>query len=158
MPDLVETLRDKLNAKGWALVTAESCTGGMLAVRITDCPGVSSAFDRGFITYSNEAKEDTLKVPHSILEKHGAVSPETAKAMVEGALGASKANLAVSVTGIAGPDGGTPSKPVGLVYIGYGLKGQPPKAAEHQFAGGRPEVRRQSVEAALEHALSLLKE
>lgn len=157
MSDLVDQLFDKLKEHEWKLVTAESCTGGMIAAVITDKPGSSDFFERGFVTYSNEAKMDSLGVAEETLKTHGAVSEETAIEMAEGALKNSLANVSVSVTGIAGPDGGTPAKPVGLVYIGYGLKGGVAQATAHQFAGNREEIRLQTVREALKHLLSTLK-
>ncbi|MDB5491747.1 MAG: Protein Implicated in repair function with RecA and MutS [Micavibrio sp.] len=113
-------------------------------------------FERGFVTYSNNSKTELLDVSREILETCGAVSQECAIAMVQGALKNSKADLGVSVTGIAGPDGGSEDKPVGLVYIGYALRGEPAKVAKHNFAGDRGAVRFQTVEAALTHIHELL--
>ena len=156
MPDLLEQLTAALKAKGFKIATAESCTGGMIAAVLTCLPGSSAIFDRGWVTYSNESKNQLLNVPEDILREHGAVSPQTAEAMVAGVLKFSEADIAVSVTGIAGPDGGTIEKPVGLVFIGYGLKSGEIKTAEHHFNGNRDEVREQTVAAALTHALELL--
>ncbi len=117
----VETLEElvvqKLAQQGKKLATAESCTGGLLAKRITDVPGSSAVFDMGCVTYANEAKEALIFVPHEILEQHGAVSEETARAMAQGIVKRSGSHIGVGITGIAGPDGGTPEKPVGLIYI-----------------------------------------
>src|SRR5690606_21949365 len=115
-------LAEKMSAKNLMLVTAESCTGGLLANTITHKPGVSKIFERGFVTYSNESKMEMLGVPREILDNYGAVSAECAQLMAEGALKNSRATLSVAITGIAGPDGGSPEKPVGLVYFGYALK------------------------------------
>jgi nicotinamide-nucleotide amidase len=156
MPDLLSDLFSRLKDKGWMMATAESCTGGLISAAITAVPGSSSFFDRGFVTYSNEAKIQMLGVPEETIVSFGAVSEETALAMVEGALRKSRAHLALSVTGIAGPTGGSDEKPVGLVYIGYGLRGEEPKVARHNFKGPRDSVREQSAAAALQHALSLL--
>lgn len=156
MPDLMSDLFSRLKEKKWMMATAESCTGGLIAAAITAVPGSSSVFDRGFITYSNQSKTEMLEVRDDILEAHGAVSEQTAAAMVTGALRKSRAQLAVAVTGIAGPDGGSAEKPVGLVYIGYGLRGHDPKVAKHNFGGPRESVREQTAAAALNHALSLL--
>ena len=157
MSDLVEQLSEKLRAKKWKLVTAESCTGGMIATAITDKAGSSDVFDRGFVTYSNQAKIDNLGVDEATLQKHGAVSQETAIEMAKGALENSQANVSVSVTGIAGPGGGTPQKPVGLVYIGYGLKGGVVQAKAFNFSGqNREEVRLNTTRAALQELLSIL--
>lgn len=138
------------------LATAESCTGGMIAAFMTELAGSSSVFERGFVTYSNDSKEELLDVSREILENYGAVSAQTAAAMVDGTLGRSHANIAVSVTGIAGPSGGSPEKPVGLVYIGWGEQGKPALTAEHHFSGDRAAIRRQSAEAALSHLIEYL--
>lgn len=138
------------------LATAESCTGGLIAAAMTDRPGSSSVFERGFVTYSNEAKTELLDVPKDILMKHGAVSSQVATAMVKGAIAHSRAELALSVTGIAGPDGGTEAKPVGLVYIGFGDKVGVVEVAEHRFKGDRDSVRKQTVEAALKHMIKFV--
>lgn len=134
--------------------TAESCTGGMIAAAITERPGASALFDRGFVTYSNNAKTEMLSVPAELLEKYGAVSEQCARAMAAGALKHSRADLAVSVTGIAGPDGGSPEKPVGLVYIGVALKKKEPEIYRHHFEGTRTQIRTQACKKALEHALT----
>ena len=154
---LVEKLTDELNRRGWMLATAESCTGGLIAAAVTDRAGSSSVFDRGFVAYSYESKENLLNVSCEILETHGAVSRECATAMVQGTLAHSRADLAISVTGIAGPGGGMPGKPVGLVYIGWGVRGGPVAVAEHNFPGDRTAVREQTVQAALAHLLDALK-
>lgn len=156
----VETLTSTLNMRGLMLATAESCTGGMIAAAVTNRAGSSSVFERGFVTYTNKSKEDLLGVPHEILETKGAVSRECAAAMVQGTLNKSCADLAVCVTGIAGPGGGTPEKPVGLVYIGWGFRdglgGGLSEVAEHHFSGDRAAVREQSVLAALTHLINSL--
>lgn len=156
MQDLVETLSGKLKGLGLMLVTAESCTGGMIAVAMTERPGSSEIFDRGFVTYSNESKTELLDVPKDILKKHGAVSSQVAIAMVKGAIAHSHAELAVSVTGIAGPDGGSDTKPVGLVYIGFGDKAGVVEVAEHRFNGDRASIRQQTVESALKHLIKFV--
>ncbi len=159
MSDLVEQLSDKLRDRGWKLVTAESCTGGMIATAITDKPGSSAVFDRGFVTYSNQAKMDCLGVSEKTLKNFGAVSQETAIEMADGALKNSQANMAVSVTGIAGPDGGTPQKPVGLVHIGFGLKGGITQAKTFNFTGmDREEVRLNTTRQALKILISILEQ
>ena len=155
MPDLVETVGKILLEKDLPLVTAESCTGGMVAAAITGRPGASKIFERGFVTYSNESKNELLGVPFDLIDRYGAVSRETAEAMVRGALERSRGKIAVAVTGIAGPDGGTELKPVGLVYIGYALKGGPIHVAEHHFSGDRTINRQQTVEAAFRHLLEI---
>lgn len=140
------------------LATAESCTGGMVAMAVTDEPGSSSVFERGFVTYSNDSKAETLNVSREILENKGAVSRECAEAMVHGIFAHSHADLALSITGIAGPDGATHRKPVGLVYIGCGLRDAPVTVTEHFFSGSRAHIRKESAETALKLALSCVKE
>jgi nicotinamide-nucleotide amidase len=135
---------------GVKLATAESCTGGGIAAALTDIAGSSDVFERGFVVYSNEAKTELLGVPAPLIAKHGAVSQEVAAAMAEGALARSHADLAISVTGIAGPGGGTPTKPVGLVYIGRARRGAVPAVERHVFAGDRAAVRGATVKRALE--------
>lgn len=156
--ELARRLGEALSRAGLKLVTAESCTGGGVGHAITAIPGSSGWYDRGYITYSNTAKMELLGVPASILERHGAVSLETAAAMAEGAVAASGADLAVSVTGIAGPDGGSPEKPVGTVCFGWHLRGQPTRTARHLFSGDRDAVRQASVLAALQGLLEIVTE
>lgn len=156
--DLVDQLIEKLREKNFKLVTAESCTGGFLSTLITRKAGASAIFDRGFITYSNAAKIEDLNVPPVTLETHGAVSEQTAQAMAEGALNNSAANLAVSITGIAGPDGGTPDKPVGLVHFGYALKGGSSGSLHHNFQGTRQEIQTNAAKFALQHLIEILSE
>ncbi len=143
----------KLKERKWMLATAESCTGGWIGQEITAIAGSSDYFDRGFITYSNESKQELLDVPEAALEKFGAVSEETARAMAAGALKRSMAHVTVSVTGIAGPGGGQPGKPVGTVCFGWAVKGQEPQSATKRFDGDREAVRRQSVIFALQGVL-----
>ena len=131
------------------LSTAESCTGGLLAGRIINVPGVSEVFKEGFITYTNKSKRKTLNVSKGTLKKYGAVSTQTAKEMATGAIFASASDVSVAVTGIAGPDGGTEAKPVGLVYIACYVD-EKIKIEEHRFQGDRQQVREQSVTAALD--------
>ena len=138
------------------LAVAESCTGGGLCQALTDIPGSSNWFDRGFITYSNQAKIEMLGVSSTLLEQYGAVSFEAARAMVEGVHGQSNAELAIAITGIAGPDGGTAEKPVGTVFFGIGQKGQAVKIDKRRFKGGREEVRARSVEFVLKALLKML--
>lgn len=145
-----------LKAHHQMLVTAESCTGGWIAKTITDVPGCSDWFDCGMAAYSYEAKQAMLGVRIETLMEHGAVSRETVVEMVSGALIHSGASIAVAVTGIAGPSGGTPDKPVGTVWIGWKRRGGYPEASVFQFAGDREAVRRQTVEAALRGLLRLL--
>lgn len=131
------------------LATAESCTGGWIAQSITAIAGSSAWFERGFVTYSNEAKMEMLGVQSSTLEQFGAVSEQTAREMAIGALNNSHADITASVTGIAGPDGGSDQKPVGTVWFGFARKGQEAVATLKQFTGDREAVRRQSVEFVL---------
>ncbi len=146
---LAEELGRLLLARGWLLVTAESCTGGGVARAVTEVPGSSGWFDRGFVTYSNRAKVEMLGVGGDTLEHHGAVSEAVALEMAAGALYHSGADLSVAVTGIAGPAGGTPEKPVGTVWIAW-AGGGTPVATRFHFTGDRAAVRGQSVQAALE--------
>lgn len=141
MRDKVNLLSQNLLEKKLLLVTAESCTGGMIAAAITDLSGSSNVFERGFVTYSNESKKELLSVPSSVIDEYGAVSEQCARYMVLGALSSSKADIAVSVTGIAGPSGGTEEKPVGLVYIGVGVRGRDTEVSAFNFSGNRNEVR-----------------
>ena len=156
MSDLVDKLMEKMAGKAMTLVTAESCTGGLISSAITSRPGASRIFDRGFVTYSNDAKRELLDVPEKLLKDNGAVSTLVAEAMVKGALKNTKADIAIAVTGIAGPEGGSESKPVGLVYIGYGKRGDLPKVARHDFTGNREQIRLAAVKEALKHALDLV--
>lgn len=139
------------------VATAESCTGGMIISLLTDIPGSSSVVDRGFVTYSNEAKIDMLDVSPETLDKHGAVSAETVYEMAAGALKNSRAGITLAVTGIAGPDGGSAEKPVGLVWFGLALPGKPVLTSKRQFENlGRDYVRRETVKHALEMGLEAL--
>ncbi|HET7084391.1 MAG TPA: CinA family protein [Rhizomicrobium sp.] len=154
-----EKLLAEARAKGLTIATAESCTGGLLAGLLTEIPGSSDVVERGFVTYSNQAKQELLGVPQEILKAHGAVSAETARAMAQGALKHSHADLAVAVTGVAGPGGGTAEKPVGLVFVAAGRAGAPIQifARECRFGDiGRTQVRLKSVETALEMLEKLL--
>lgn len=145
---------DSCRSAGLRVATAESCTGGLIAGCLTEIGGSSDVVERGFVTYSNEAKTDLLGVPEAILKEHGAVSPEVARAMAEGAVARSRADVAVAVTGIAGPGGGSEAKPVGLVYIGLARRGGATACERHVFSGDRDAVRR----ATIERALTLLEE
>jgi len=138
-----------LLAAGLRVVTAESCTGGGLAAALTDVPGSSQWFERGYVTYSNAAKIQELGVDRSVLEQHGAVSVEVARQMAAGALQASGTDVVVAITGVAGPDGGTLEKPVGLVYLACGRRGRPLQVVRELFAGERAEVRSAAVAEAL---------
>lgn len=134
---------------GLRLATAESCTGGMVSAVLTEIAGSSDVVERGFVTYSNEAKAELLGVPLALIQAKGAVSDEVARAMAAGALAGSRADVAVSVTGIAGPGGATPTKPVGLVHFAAQRRDAPALSARHVFPGDRAQVRRASVETAL---------
>ena len=151
----VHALAARLRARGWRLATAESCTGGLVAAACTAVAGSSEWFDRGFVTYSNEAKQDLLGVPRALIEAHGAVSEPVARAMAEGALARSGADLAVSVTGIAGPGGATPGKPVGTVWLGWCCRGAASQAERLQLPGDRAAVRAQTVGTALQRLAEL---
>jgi nicotinamide-nucleotide amidase len=142
---------------GLKLATAESCTGGLIAACLTEIAGSSDVLERGFVTYSNEAKSELLGVPAALIAEKGAVSAEVAEAMAEGAIARSRADAAVSVTGIAGPDGGTAEKPVGLVYLGACRRDHRPRHLRYVFDGDRAAVRRAALDAALELALDLLR-
>lgn len=145
-----------LAARGALCATAESCTGGLVAGAITDVPGSSVWFDRGYVTYTNEAKEQMLGVPAAVLAEHGAVSEPTARAMAAGALARSAAGFAVAITGVAGPAGGSPAKPVGLVCFAWAARGGATVAATHRFPGDREAVRRAAVVTALAGLYSLV--
>jgi nicotinamide-nucleotide amidase len=132
------------------LATAESCTGGLIAAALTEIPGSSDVVERGFVTYSNEAKEQLLAVSPALIRAFGAVSEPVARAMAEGALQRSLADMAVSVTGVAGPGGGSVEKPVGLVHFGLARKGRATQTSYRMFGGDRAAVRRQAVEYALQ--------
>jgi len=147
---LARALLDLCKAKQLTIVTAESCTGGLVAGALTDIAGSSAVVDRGFVTYTDEAKEEVLGVPHDVLDSHGAVSRETAEAMALGALAHSPAMLSVAITGIAGPGGGTPAKPVGLVHFAAAAGDGRLIHREQRYGDiGRTEVRRRSVLQAL---------
>jgi nicotinamide-nucleotide amidase len=145
----------RYRADGLKLATAESCTGGLIAACLTEIAGSSDVVERGFVTYSNEAKSELLGVPSALIADKGAVSAEVAEAMAEGALARSRADAAVSVTGIAGPGGGTAEKPVGLVYLGACRRGGRPRHLRRVFPGDRATVRRAALEEALDLALDL---
>jgi nicotinamide-nucleotide amidase len=144
-----------LKGKGKTLATAESCTGGWVAQAITSVAGSSDWFERGYVTYSNASKREELGVPKKVLDRHGAVSEPTARAMARGALRASGAGVALSVTGIAGPGGATPGKPVGMVCFAWAGGGRV-RSETKRFRGGRARVRRQSVIHALRGVLKCL--
>ena len=147
---LAQHIIEKAQQKKVMIALAESCTGGMIAAALTDISGSSAALDRGFVTYSNQAKIDILGVSNATLAQHGAVSEQTARAMVEGTLNAAPmADLALSVTGIAGPGGGGPDKPVGLVHFACQRRYSRQTHAKHIFSGDRHMVRQQAVHTAL---------
>ena len=145
-----ETLLDAYRRAGLKIATAESCTGGLIAATLTEIAGSSDVVERGFVTYSNEAKTELLGVPAALISEVGAVSAEVAEAMAAGALATSAAEVAVSATGIAGPGGATAGKPVGLVYLGVCRRGAAAAHERHVFPGDRAAVRRAAVAAALD--------
>jgi len=145
-----------LTARGLKLVTAESCTGGLIAGACTSIAGSSDWFERGHVTYSNEAKTEQLGVPAEVIERHGAVSREVAMAMALGALQHSRAQVAVAVTGIAGPGGGTPAKPIGTVWFGFAIGQDFVQTEVMLFPGDRGQVRAATVKHALVRLLSLV--
>jgi nicotinamide-nucleotide amidase len=153
---LAARLGARLKRRRLMLATAESCTGGWIAQAVTSVSGSSAWFERGFVTYSNQAKRESLGVSGAILSRHGAVSEETARAMAAGALARSRAQVSVAVTGVAGPSGGTRRKPVGMVCVAWAQHPRAPQSATFRFRGGRESVRRQSVVAALEGLLERL--
>lgn len=145
-----------LKSCGLMLATAESCTGGGVAQAITEVAGSSVWFERGFVTYSNMSKRQMLGVEEQTLSQFGAVSESVVREMVEGALAHSAAQVALAVSGIAGPEGGTPDKPVGTVWFAWGMKHSATHARRHQFSGNRSEVRAQAVRIALQGVIDLL--
>jgi nicotinamide-nucleotide amidase len=148
--DDAKALLDEFERRRRKLATAESCTGGLLAGLLTEIAGSSTVFERGFVTYSNSAKTELIGVPPALIERHGAVSEEVARAMAEGALARAPVDVAVSVTGIAGPDGGSPEKPVGLVYFAAAPRGRPTLTRECRFGDiGRRDIRLASVREAI---------
>jgi nicotinamide-nucleotide amidase len=156
LDQLARDLGHRLRRRGLRLATAESCTGGWIAKVVTDIPGSSAWLDRGFVTYSNDAKVQMLGVDPGTLAAHGAVSEAVVSEMVLGALANSSAQVAVAVSGIAGPGGGTPDKPVGTVWLAWALPGRDPVTRCEQLAGDREAVRRQTVERALAALIGLL--
>jgi nicotinamide-nucleotide amidase len=154
--DLVEdaeALLSELKRRGLRLATVESCTGGLVAGLLTEIPGSSAVVERGFVTYSNEAKTELVGVDAALIAAHGAVSADVARAMAEGALARAAADVAIAVTGIAGPDGGSVEKPIGLVYVAAARKGAAPLVRECRFGSiGRTQIRLASVKAAIDLA------
>jgi nicotinamide-nucleotide amidase len=137
-------------AKGWKLATAESCTGGLVSALLTEIPGSSAVVERGFVTYSNEAKAEMLGVPADLINAHGAVSEPVARAMAQGALVYSHADVSVSITGVAGPGGGSDSKPVGLVHFALAHRGRDTRVVVRRYGDlGRQTVRMRAVDDAM---------
>ena len=153
----VQRLAMLLREKQWMLAAAESCTGGMIAAACTDLAGSSEWFERGFVTYSNEAKTESLGVDAALIARHGAVSEVVARAMAFGAVRNSHAQVSVAVTGIAGPAGGSPEKPVGTVWFAYQVDGRL-SSETRRFDGDRAAVRRQTVEHALQRLVQKIEE
>ncbi len=153
---LAKHISKLLLAKKISLVTTESCTGGGIAYLLTEIPGSSNWFERGYVTYSNISKEELLNIPVDILINYGAVSRETALAMAEGAIQNSHAQVSISVTGIAGPDGGTREKPVGTVWFGLARIGYPTKTVLQNFTGDRHTIREQAIEFALNELIKFI--
>ncbi|BCK88060.1 nicotinamide-nucleotide amidohydrolase PncC [Sideroxyarcus emersonii] len=156
MTSLAEQVGAALKLHGMMLATAESCTGGGIAEAVTAISGSSSWFERGFVTYANAAKVEMLGVRQSTLDAHGAVSEATVREMAAGALQHSHAHIAVAVSGVAGPAGGTPEKPVGTVWFGWALRDGEVHARLHNLKGDRAAIREQSVEIALRGVLNIL--
>jgi nicotinamide-nucleotide amidase len=154
--ELAERAGHALQARGLMIATAESCTGGWIAEALTMIPGSSAWFERGFVTYTYISKREMLGVRESTLAEHGAVAEQVVLEMVEGALKVSHAQVAIAVSGVAGPSGGSPQKPVGTVCLAWGLKGRPPRAETRLFPGDREAVRRASVVDALEVLIEML--
>ena len=152
---LCAQLAQALAARGWSLATAESCTGGMIAAACTALSGSSVWFERGFVTYSNAAKSECLDVPAALIDTHGAVSEPVARAMAAGAVQRSRAQVAVAVTGVAGPTGGSAAKPVGTVWFGWSVQGVVHSEMRH-FPGDRAQVRADTVTHALQRLLQLI--
>ena len=156
--DLAAQVLADARARGFKIATAESCTGGLVAGALTEVPGSSDVFERGFSTYSNQAKMDVLGVSPALLKHHGAVSEACARAMADGALNASPVHVAVAITGIAGPGGGTAEKPAGLVHFAAARRGNAVTAQEKRFGDiGRSAVRLASVECALNMLLDAIR-
>lgn len=155
VPEIVQALSQRLLARGWQLATAESCTGGGIAAACTDLAGSSDWFERGFVTYSNEAKSELLGVDPGLIAAQGAVSEVVARAMAHGAQRHSHARVTVAVTGIAGPTGGSPAKPVGTVWFGFMVDGRLSSQVQH-FDGDRAAVRAATVRHALQRLIELV--
>lgn len=153
--DLAVRAGQSLKDRGWMLVTAESCTGGWVAEAVTMISGSSAWFERGFVTYTDLAKQEMLGVQSATLAQHGAVSEPTVREMAAGALARSRGDVAVSVSGVAGPTGGTPAKPVGMVCLGWSVRGREAISVTRHFPGDREAVRRSAVIDALEGLIQL---
>lgn len=153
METLAAQIGEALKARGWMLATAESCTGGGVAQAVTEIAGSSAWFERGFVTYANAAKVEVLGVREETLRAHGAVSELSVREMAEGAILHSHADVAVAISGIAGPGGGSPEKPVGTVWFAWSLRGGATRARRYLIEGDRAEIRAQSVRIALEGVL-----
>lgn len=153
---LIKEIATILKKKNWQLVTAESCTGGLIASSLTELPGSSLWFERGFVTYSNLSKEELLGVPKQLIEEYGAVSEPVALAMAKGALQHSKGHIAVAVTGIAGPQGGSLDKPVGTVYLAWAVLDTTLYAHKNHYLGTRKDIRRATCHDALLGIRSIL--
>lgn len=154
---LEEQVIKRLSELKLSVTTAESCTGGLIAARLVNVPGASQVFGRGFVTYANEAKEEELGVKHETLEQYGAVSRQTAEQMAEGAAAHARTDVAIAVTGLAGPDGGTPKKPIGLVYVGIFYRDEV-YWQEYHFKGSRSEIRELTVVNSLKNLLQVLRQ
>lgn len=152
---ILQQLADALQQRGWMLATAESCTGGMIAAACTELPGSSNWFDRGFVTYSNAAKTEMLGVPAALIAEHGAVSEAVVRAMAKGAITHSKAQVSVAVSGVAGPGGGTPEKPVGTVWVGWCVNANT-HAQLLRLNGDRAAIRAQTTARVLTKLTALL--
>jgi nicotinamide-nucleotide amidase len=150
---IVPALADAMRRAGLKIATAESCTGGLIAAACTTVAGSSDWFERGFVTYSNEAKTEMLGVAPALITSHGAVSEPVARAMAEGAIAHSRAQLAVAVTGVAGPSGGSPSKPVGTVWLAWARSGRPTQSELLKLDGDRRAIRERTVQHALQRLL-----
>ena len=157
MSDLARQVGARLKADGALLATAESCTGGWVAQEVTSVAGSSAWFDRGFVTYSNDAKRELLGVSPASLKRFGAVSGQVAREMAAGALARSPSDVSVALTGIAGPTGAAPGKPVGTVWFAWAQRGGPVQSRRFVFSGGRVEVRRQAIAVAIQGVIDLLR-
>ena len=154
--DKVKELSRRIVGTGQIVVTAESLTGGMISAALTSIPGASEWFERGFVTYTNQAKHEMLDVPQSILDRFSAVSTQTVSQMLEGAIRHSNATMAVAVSGIAGPDGAMPGRPVGTVFIGWTRKDEMAEVGRYEFKGDRQSVREQTVAVAIQGLIEML--